>query len=311
MKLFVPFSAIATLSASSAAFVIPDAFSMKGSKTVAFSTPPSNNYAYSPAVTSKDKSKVLGPGPGEMAPPSTEAEKQRGKDIWDATLEALPVTHLQGGALRTWSYPSTEMDRVFISLNTDGPPEGNPLKVKIDLNQGPDNTPQIVNVYSGKGRLRPFNCIIETPGEGGAVFIRNLSPVEFPSNAKVLPLMADDDDPDTTIFAAEKSMYDMDEEMLLQGQAVRTYDLPSSISSCKVELRTDGRPLNAQVELIQGPNAPKYIIDIYTEDGEIRPFTVIMETPGAGNSVRIINKGAMEFPMLAACGPSTFSTKKG
>lgn len=188
-------------------------------------------------------------------------------------------------------------------MTTEGPYEGNPLKCSVELNQGPDNCPQKLQIYSGKGKYRPFKMWIETPGDSCAVFIRNLSPIEFPIIAGVgseTPEAADN-----SVAAIADEIYRMSPEQLVQGSAVKSWDLDHEVSSARIALKTDGRPLNAQVELVQGPNAPKYNIDIYTEDGMLRPFVCVFETPGAGNVVRIINKGSMEFPITASVGPSS------
>jgi len=213
-----------------------------------------------------------------------------------------PMTIVQGGALRTWSFPTMTMGRVNIALTTQGPKEGNPLNIDLQFNEGPDNTPQRMRIYSGKARLRPFKMWIDTPADTSAVFIRNLSPLEFPCEAKV-DTEYEDLPPHETIENISDAMFEMGKPNVIQGAgAIRTYALDYSVSSVKVHLESDGRPLNAMIELTQGPNAIKYTIEVYTEDGMLRPFNCVLETPGPGNELRIVNTASMEFPLTASIG---------
>merc|ERR1712003_51371 len=153
------------------------------------------------------------------------------------------------------------------------------------------NTPCKMRVYVENGQLRPFSAVIETPRGPNTVAIRNIGQVEFPLAAAVV---ADNVDQPSPECAASSTT--------IQGGALRTYPFDPRISSVQVLLKTDGRPLNARIELLQGPNNNKQVIELYTEDGLDRPFYAILETPGSGNVVRIVNTATVEFPLTASVG---------
>jgi hypothetical protein len=208
----------------------------------------------------------------------------RGRDIRN-----VPATILvQGGTLKTWSYASSAVDRVQVSLTT----EGRPLDADIELWQGPDNTPVKMRVYSEDGFTRPFNAVIETPNAPNTVAIRNIGQIEFPLAAS---LIANDVEEPVSDFLGTA--------LTVQGGALRTYPFSPDVQRVEVMLKTDGRPLNARIELLQGPNNNKQVIELYADDGLARPFFAIIDTVGSGNVVRIVNTAPIEFPMVVSVQP--------
>ena len=199
---------------------------------------------------------------------------------------------VQGGSLRTWSYRSPAVEQVQVMLST----EGRPLDADIELWHGPDNTPVKMRVYVEDGQLRPFSAVIETPRGPNTVAIRNIGQTEFPLAANVVAEGVDGPSPEC-----------LSSSMTVQGGALRTYPFDPTVDSVQLLLKTDGRPLNARVELLQGPNNNKQVIELYTEDGCDRPFFCVLETPGSGNVVRIVNTAPVEFPMTAGVVPDSIN----
>ena len=191
---------------------------------------------------------------------------------------------------------SPAIERVQVLLKT----EGRPLTADVELWQGPDNTPQKMAVYLEDGDMRPFACVIESPRGSNTVSIRNTANMEFPLLANVEPDVKGGQTP--PLAAAVKEMA-RKRGKTVQGGAIVTYPFDPSVAKVSVMMRTDGRPLNARLELLQGPNNNKQVVDVYTEDGMERPFQMIIDTPGTGNVVRIINTATIEFPMTASVEP--------
>jgi hypothetical protein len=205
-------------------------------------------------------------------------------------FEQSKHTIVQGGSLRTWWFSNPAIRYVQLLLKT----EGRPLDADVNLWQGPDNTPHKMKVYVEDGGLRTFHTLIATPIGPNTVAVRNTGMLEFPLDAVV--------EVDRGIGATvlrEAS----DNPELIQGGALRTWPFDVNVNSVTVMVSTDGRPLNARIELLQGPNNNKQVVEVYTEDGLNRPFFAILETPGSGNVVRIVNTAPVEFPMIASVKP--------
>merc|ERR1719198_2775850 len=95
----------------------------------------------------------------------------------------------------------------------------------------------------------------------------------------------------------------VDSAVELFGGSVRTYYSDSEVDSVEVLLSTDGRPLNARIELTQGPDYAKQVMELYSEDGLGSPFFCVLETPGVDHVVRIVNSDPDDLPISASIVP--------
>ena len=197
----------------------------------------------------------------------------------------MPIA-VQGGSLKTWSFEDPRVQRAQVVLGTSG----RPLNAKIELWQGPDNSPYKLDCYLEDGALRPLKCMIELPGGSNTVAVRNEGHIEFPIQAKIEPGLGD-------------SFMELGKGRIVQGGAVYTTPFDPDVQSVKLVLQTDGRPMTARIELMQGPYNDKQVMEVYSEDGLERPFIAVIETPGVGNVVRLVNTATVEFPLRASVEP--------
>jgi hypothetical protein len=139
-------------------------------------------------------------------------------------------------------------------------------------------------MYSQDGGSRPFKAVIETPGYGSSIDIKNSGPTAFPIKANVQPM---------------PFRYEPERFKLVQGEnSLYTVSLSAYAASALVTLETDGMPLMARVELWQGPDNTPQKLKVYNEQG--LPFQLLVETPGHGCTIAVRNVGPLVFPLYCA-----------
>lgn len=230
-----------------------------------------------------------------VPPPPTASAPARPTSL----LAKSPEVTVQGGSLKTWAFSSPSVERVMVVLKT----EGRPLDADVELWAGPDNTPHKIRVYIENGATRPFSAVMETPRGPNTIAVRNIGQLEFPLFSQIEAVSSNGP------LGGEISAEPLSAPIVIQGGALRTFPFDPSVESVQVLLKTDGRPLNSRIELLQGPNNNKQVIELYTEDGLDRPFYAILESPGSGNVIRIVNTATVEFPMTASVGAFKLGTQ--
>lgn len=87
----------------------------------------------------------------------------------------------------------------------------------------------------------------------------------------------------------------------IQGGSRQTFHNMGSGGQAFVE--TDGRPLNVEMELYDGPNNTPAKVKMYSEDGRQRPMNINTNYYGyggnGGGTMSVRNVGSMEFPISA------------
>lgn len=94
---------------------------------------------------------------------------------------------VQGGSLQTFPFdPSVASVRVELHS------EGLPIMAVLELWNGPGDVKTVAQIYNDDGQTKPFVCILETPGQGNVIAIRNVGPTTYPFQVELQVHAIDD-----------------------------------------------------------------------------------------------------------------------
>jgi hypothetical protein len=215
---------------------------------------------------------------------------------------APPAMQVQGGSRRTWSsYGSRDqgqMDEMFVELGSDG----RPMDAEYELWQGPDNLAVKTRVYGDDGYNRRVYASVGTGngGYGNTASIRNTGPLEFPIHANVARGGGGRSFPSAYAGAAGA------QSQTIQGESQRSFTFDPSVGSVQVHCTSQGMPINAKIEILQGPNCDRQGIDLYSDDGRAKPVSYLLELGGsgsAGSTIQIRNTGPIAYPITVSVVP--------
>jgi hypothetical protein len=99
------------------------------------------------------------------------------------------------------------------------------MHANVELWQGPDNAPHMMEVDNEDLNLRPFTAVIETPRGQNAIAMRNSGQMEFPLSACVEADIEDKSGRGSSagLGTVTKRLHAMGNPKAVQGGAVHTY----------------------------------------------------------------------------------------
>ena len=88
----------------------------------------------------------------------------------------------------------------------------------------------------------------------------------------------------------------------IEGQTRKTFDFPDQTRDVvQVMLKSEGRPMSAEIQLWIGPDWTPFKLNIYSEDGRQFPVQILVGTRNKLAQIEVRNTGPYEYPLNAAC----------
>lgn len=218
------------------------------------------------------------------APTRAASAKMMGGSPLAASLDKSKSVLVQGNTLKTWDVGEETVERVQLQITSGG----RPVHSRVELWYTPAYVPSKISVYTEDGKYRPVDIIIETPKSPKTVAVYNTGSLDFPFTATVAH---------TGMDKAYYSLKDITPEHV-QGGRITSYTFGPEVEAVQILLTSKVNNLKAKIELTQGPNQVKQIVEIYSSTYK-NPLYLVMQTPGANNAIRVINEHTVEFPFDA------------
>ena len=94
---------------------------------------------------------------------------------------------IHGGHLQTYPFDPS-VGSVQVEIHS----QGLPIMAVLELWNGPGDVKTVAQIYNDDGQTKPFKCIIETPGGGNVIAIRNVGPTAYPFEVELDVVAMDD-----------------------------------------------------------------------------------------------------------------------
>ena len=256
-------------------------------------------------------------------------------DMKEITPDGKLVQRVEGNTRKTWSFNNLAKDRVQVALTSEGRPvnadiqlwlgpDWTPFSLKaysedgklrpIQTLVGTRNKAAMIEVRNVGEYEFPFNAA-SNYAKGAMALLPQARPNPaflLPSQSRRLLSQAPEPlfqfTPPTPLARSVHAPHLPSPTRLPQeipatstpvrvdGGALRSFPLDPECEQLEVVLNTDGKQLNARVELLNAPNNPKQTFEVFTNNGELNSLCVCFNTIDPGNTVRIVNLAPVEFP---------------